>query len=449
VFISCKIAAEELDLAARRRVKTHQQARHRALAAAGLADQRQRLAAVDLEAHAVDGAQDRAPLLLQYAVEPGRRDVEELGDVSRLDDRLAGGRGSSHGLHYGAHAAARPAAASCSQQAASALPAGNRSGRSRRQRSNTRGQRGLNAQPAGIAVSRGMLPSICVSRSASPTMLGIEPISPGRVRVLRAMDHVGHRTDLGDAAGVHHRHAVGGLGDHAHVVRHQHHRGLVLAAQRLDEADDLRLDRYIQRGGGLVGDHELRLGGQRQRDHHALPHAAGKLVRIVVDAPVGRGNASGCQQIDRALARRRLRHVQVRGDRLDELLADRVQRVERGQRILEDRADLAPADLAHVVVRQVVDAQPVELDLAGGDAAGRLEQADDRRPREALACARLAHHTEHLARRDRERHVVDRQQRATARRELDAQVLDFQQRATAHRRLNPFSACSRRAALRS
>ena len=39
---------------------------------------------------------------------------------------------------------------------------------------------------------------------------------------------------------------------------------------------------------------------------------------------------------------------QVRLDRLDELLADGVERVERGQRVLEDRADLAAADLAHL-----------------------------------------------------------------------------------------------------
>ena len=49
------------------------------------------------------------------------------------------------------------------------------------------------------------------------------------------MDHVGDRTDLDDAARVHHRDAIGGLGDDAHVVRDEHHRGAVLAAQALQE----------------------------------------------------------------------------------------------------------------------------------------------------------------------------------------------------------------------
>ena len=43
-----------------------------------------------------------------------------------------------------------------------------------------------------------------------------------------------------------------------------------------------------------------------------------------------------------------------------------------------------------------------------GDAARRLEQADDRHAGERLAGARFADHAEHLARRDRERDVVDR-----------------------------------------
>ena len=49
------------------------------------------------------------------------------------------------------------------------------------------------------------------------------------VGVRGLMDHLVHRADLGDAAGVHHGHAIAGLGDHAHVVRDQHHRRAALA----------------------------------------------------------------------------------------------------------------------------------------------------------------------------------------------------------------------------
>ena len=116
---------------------------------------------------------------------------------------------------------------------------------------------------------------------------------------------------------------------------------------------------------------------------------------------------SSSSAIARARACRRAQR-QVGLDRLDQLPADRVQRIERRQRILEHRADLAPADPAHRLVRQVVDAPAGEPDLAAGDATGRVDEPDDRRAGERLAGAGFADHAQHLARRDVERDVVDR-----------------------------------------
>ena len=76
--------------------------------------------------------------------------------------------------------------------------------------------------------------------------------------------------------------AVGDLGDHAHVVGDEEHRHALLVLQRLDQLQDLRLDGDVERGGRLVGDQQLRPAGQRHRDHHALAHAAGEAVRIFV-----------------------------------------------------------------------------------------------------------------------------------------------------------------------
>jgi hypothetical protein len=55
-----------------------------------------------------------------------------------------------------------------------------------------------------------------------------------------------------------------------------------------------------------------------------------------------------------------LAHRQVGGDGFNELAAHRVQRVQRGQRVLENGADLAPAHLAHLFIGQVVDALAVQ-----------------------------------------------------------------------------------------
>ena len=64
------------------------------------------------------------------------------------------------------------------------------------------------------------------------------------------------------------------------------------------------------------------------------------------------GDADQPEQLDRALAGLRLGDVAVGADRLDELLADLVERVQRGQRVLEDHRDVVAPDRAQLVFGQ-------------------------------------------------------------------------------------------------
>ena len=66
------------------------------------------------------------------------------------------------------------------------------------------------------------------------------------------------------------------------VIENDARAGLVL--ELLDQLENLRLNRDVERGRRLVGDEQLRLARQRHRNHHALAHAAGELVRIAVGA---------------------------------------------------------------------------------------------------------------------------------------------------------------------
>jgi hypothetical protein len=229
-----------------------------------------------------------------------------------------------------------------SQQAARVAPTASSSGRSRLQRAIARLHRGWNAQPAGNRIEPRHHPVDLRQALALLDDRRDRAHEAQRVGMRRAVDDVGDRADLDDASRVHHGDTVRGLRDHSHVVGDQHHRGAVVAAQPLQQLDDLRLDRHVERRRRLVGDHEPRAPGQRQRNHDALPHPARELVRIVVEAPCRRGNADLVQKLDRARPRLLGRQRQVRGDRLDQLRADRVERIQRGERILEDRADLAP-----------------------------------------------------------------------------------------------------------
>ncbi len=78
-------------------------------------------------------------------------------------------------------------------------------------------------------------------------------------------------------------------------------RGAELAAQAGHDFEDLRLDGDVERGGWLVGEEELRVAGKRHGDHHALAHAAGELVRVVVEAVAGFRDADHLEQLRRTL----------------------------------------------------------------------------------------------------------------------------------------------------
>ena len=74
----------------------------------------------------------------------------------------------------------------------------------------------------------------------------------------------------------------------------------------------------------------------------------------------------------------------------------------------------------------MVDAPAFETHFAGGDAPGRLEQADDREPGDGFAGAGLADDPQDFAWRNGKRDVIQRRERAAPRREFDLETLDLQ-----------------------
>ena len=54
--------------------------------------------------------------------------------------------------------------------------------------------------------------------------------------------------------------------------------------QLLDLQQDLLLHHHVERGRRLVHDHQRRVERQGDGDHRPLPHAAGELVRVGVEA---------------------------------------------------------------------------------------------------------------------------------------------------------------------
>ena len=109
-------------------------------------------------------------------------------------------------------------------------------------------------------------------------------------------------------------------------------------------------------------------------------------------------------------------------DGLDQLIADPVQRVQAGERVLKNHADPLSPDPAHFFRRQVVDPHARQIDPAAGDAAGRIDQADHRKTGDGFSGAGFADHAQHFALGDVEGNPVDGAQRAAAGDELHLKV---------------------------
>src|SRR5262249_9133030 len=184
-----------------------------------------------------------------------------------------------------------------------------------------------------------------------PMQLWDRAEQPDGVGMLRVGEERRDLSTLDDFAGINHDDLLRELGDDAEIVGDQHDGGAGLVAQIAHEIKDLRLNRDIEGGRRLIGDKQLWIAGQRHRDHDALAHATRELVRIVLEALLGRRDAYKAQHLNRPLARLLRRHWAVPQDDLDDLIPDREGWVERGHWLLEDHRDLVATQLAKLRCR--------------------------------------------------------------------------------------------------
>ncbi len=188
---------------------------------------------------------------------------------------------------------------------------------------------------------------------------------------LKSASAVGHLDDL---AGAHHRDAVAHLADHREIVADEQQRQAGRVAQILQQVQDLRLDRDIERGGRLVADDQAR----PRRRAPAQSRAAGAARprrRAESAAPLRRGQAPpprSAAPTSAAASARRGREL-VEQDRLGQDAPDPHARVERRIGILEDHLDGAPCLAATGRGVDAGDHLAIEADRA----AGRLAQPRD------------------------------------------------------------------------
>ena len=129
------------------------------------------------------------------------------------------------------------------------------------------------------------------------------------IGMLRRGEDLRDRALLDDLAVLHHADPLRDLAHDAEIVGDEQQRHVRAGLQVLQQRDDLRLHRDVERGGRLVGDEQIGLVGERHGDHHALPLAAGQLMWIAFEPRLRIGNADLGEHLDRPLARRRRRSV--------------------------------------------------------------------------------------------------------------------------------------------
>ena len=259
-----------------------------------------------LERDAVDGVHE----LAGRRGERARTNREVLDEVGGLEQHLAR---SSVPCALAAQRRRRSAGRTAgSRWHASLRPGATRSRSSGRvaQRSNRCRQRGAKRQPSRRRrAARAARPG---SRRAGATRglstRGIEPSSPHVYGCCGSRKTAAFGPSSTTLPAYITTTRSASLGDDAHVVRDQEDRRAVVALQPLHQLEDLRLDRHVERRRRLVGDQERRVARERHRDHHALAHPAGELVRVVVDAPLRIRDADLREQLDRSRARLALRH---------------------------------------------------------------------------------------------------------------------------------------------
>src|SRR5690554_1850076 len=219
-----------------------------------------------------------------------------------------------------------------------------------------------------------------------------------RVRMSRALKELANGRVLDDLSGVHHGDLVCDIGDDPEIVCDENDAHAELTLELTEEIKDLRLNGHIERGCRFIGDEKSRPGGERDGDHHPLPHSATELVRKGAGALAGIGNADALKKPNRLLKCLFPHKLSVRADRFDDLIANPKNGIERAHRLLEDHAQLATADGTHLPLAQLEEITPFVESASGLDLRRRaVKEAHHGKRADALARAALTHDPEHLS----------------------------------------------------
>ena len=190
-----------------------------------------------------------------------------------------------------------------------------------------------------------------------------------------------------------------------------------LFAQLVELIEDLPLHGDVQGAGRLVGDDQLRSADHRDRDQHALAHAAGELVRILPGTHPCVGEARALERLDRLFRGGLPIGEPVHEEHLGHLGADPHHRVEAHRGVLRDESDPLPADRGELGAGRSHEVDAIEVEVAEQQAPHRNGRGGGQQPHDrvrggGLARTGLADDRDGLTGSDLERDVADGLDRA-------------------------------------
>ena len=168
-----------------------------------------------------------------------------------------------------------------------------------------------------------------------------------RVGMVRALEHAIGVAHLHEPAEIQDGDPIGQVPHDAQVVRDEHVRDAFDRLHVGEQVQDRGLHRDIERGRGLVADHQARLAGERARDGDALLQPARQLAGTHVDQPLVETDLA--RQVQDPFVTLRAARVQELRDGAPDDPADREPTVQRGVGVLEH--DLHGAHLRRRTLR--------------------------------------------------------------------------------------------------
>lgn len=147
-------------------------------------------------------------------------------------------------------------------------------------------------------------------------------------------------------------HSICMLRNNSHVVSDEQNSHSGPLTDPVEQCQDLGLHGDIERGGRFIGDQQIGLVGQRQRDRNTLLLPAGELMRKVIDAALWIRNLHLLEEFDCAGASITGCDCAMCANRFFDLPSDTTDGIERALRFLENQRDCgAPQPIQFVLGR--------------------------------------------------------------------------------------------------